>query len=78
MITKDKYHSRGSIDAEELTQIIVTLYEVEGRPREDGEARAAEIFKLFDEVRSQAKFSPPPFLIGVEKKKGSLKLCPEI
>ena len=41
----------GSIDAEELTQIIVTLYEVEGRSREDGEARAEEIFKLFDEVR---------------------------
>ena len=42
----------GSIDAEELTQIIVTLYEVEGRSREDGEARAEEIFKLFDEVTS--------------------------
>ena len=40
----------GSIDAEELSQIIVTLYEVEGRSREDGEARAEEIFKLFDEV----------------------------
>ena len=45
-----KYHLPGSIDAEELSQIIVTLYEVEGRSREDGEARAEEIFKLFDEV----------------------------
>ena len=27
----------------------MTLYEVEGRSREDGEARAEEIFKLFDE-----------------------------
>ena len=31
----------------------MTLYEVEGRSKEDGEARAQEIFKLFDEVTLQ-------------------------
>ena len=39
----------GSIDAEELTELITTLYEIEGRSKEYAENRAQEIFKLFDE-----------------------------
>ena len=42
-------HDEGSIDAEELTELITTLYEIEGRSKEYAENRAQEIFKLFDE-----------------------------
>ena len=57
MTIEYNYYLPGSIDAEELSQIIVTLYEVEGRSREDGEARAEEIFKLFDEVTNTGCFT---------------------
>jgi len=63
----------GSIDAEELTEIITTLYEVEGKSREAGEKRAQEIFKLFDED-GDGEIDEAEFCNGCQKDEEFYKL----
>merc|ERR1719270_49562 len=57
----------GSIDSDELTNIITTLYEVEGKPREKGIQRAAEIFKMFDED-GDGEIDEQEFINGCQQK----------
>ena len=63
----------GSIDADELKEIITTLYEIEGKPKHYGEQRADEIFKLFDED-GDGEIDEDEFCNGCEKDEEFYKL----
>ena len=63
----------GSIDADELTELISTLYEVEGRSKEYAETRAQEIFKLFDED-GDGEIDEEEFCNGCQKDEEFFKL----
>ena len=63
----------GSIDSDELSNIITTMYEVEGKPREKGIERAQEIFKMFDED-GDGEIDEQEFINGCKKDEDFLKM----
>lgn len=63
----------GSIDSDELREIITTLYECEGKPKEHGEMKAEEIFKLFDED-GDGEIDEQEFCNGCQKDEEFYKL----